>query len=270
MARPRSLIGPRRASGAFYKKRPAARTKRVARVKKPLQNAIKRILNRQLDTKYVAEQVQLAGYTVPGDITPNVDYKTMLPKLPIQTGVATNNQREGDTVQPISARIAGHIWLAQSPSVAKVIYVKLFMVQPKTIKTQPLNANLPDGLLDDGGDDPVAWVNSGQDLQAYYPVNKENYTVLKCFTFKLTNNGGTPIGQATGASTNIGTDRYAFSYSWKPPKLKYALDADVYPSNHNPIFFPVVYSPGFNAATDASLLNSVCMNWQVSMSYKDA
>ena len=276
---PAKLIGPRRPSGSFYKKRPATKKPRarVARPSKPLQSAIKTVLNRQLETKYVAEQVQLSGYAIPADISPNIDFHTMLPKLPIQTGVATNNQREGDTVEPIKARISGHIWLDQSPSVAKVVYAKLFMVTPKAIKsnqtpvggTNP-NAALPDGLLCDGTDDPVAWLSNAQDLQAFFPISKENYTVMKCKTFKFTNNGGAPVGQAVGSFTNIGSDRYSFTYSWKPPKLKYALDADVYPSNHNPVFFAVIYSPGFNCATDASLISCVKMNWNLDLFYKDA
>lgn len=243
---------------------------RVAKISTPLRNAIKKVVRGNLETKYVAEQNQLSGYLIPSVITPNVDYLTMLPKLPIQVGVASNNQREGDTVMPTSARISGHVWLSQSPSVAKVVYVKIYMLQPKTIKDQVLNAGLPNGLLMDGSDDPVSWAASAQDLQAFYPVCKENYTVMKIFNFKLTNNGGAPIGQAAGSFTNIGSDRYSFTHSWKPPTLKYALDADVYPTNHNPVFFPVIYSPGFNCGTDASLLNSVNMNWNLELYYKDA
>ena len=271
MARPR-LVGPRRPGGKFYKKRPATKKPRSKPAKAALNVAIKKVLNRQLETKYVAEQVQLSGYAIPADITPATDYHLMLPQVVIQTATATNNTREGDYISPIRARIAGHIWLDQAPAVAKVIYVKLYMVQPKGNKDPALNANLPVGLLDAGAADPVQWVATKQDLQAFYPVNKENYTVMKCFTFKLTNNGGSPIGQAVGAFTNVGggNDRHTFSYSWKPPKLKYANDADNYPTNHNPIFFAVIYSPGFNCATDASLTSAVKMNWNIDMSYKDA
>lgn len=259
------------------KARRTRKAKKTAKVTKPLQNAIKKVLYRQLETKYVAEQVQLSGYVIPADITPNIDFHTMLPKLSIQGATATNNQREGDTVMPIRARIAGHVWLDQSPAVAKIIYVKLYMVTPKAVKsnqtigtTNP-NSNLPDGLLDDGTQDPVKWFATGQDLQSFYPVNKENYTVMKVFNFKFANNGGGPIGQAVGASTNTGcSDRYSFTHSWTPPKLKYALDADKYPTNHNPIFFAVIYSPGFNCGTDASLTGAVKMNWNLDMSYKDA
>lgn len=266
-AKLRARFGPRKASD---KRRG---TKRPLRRGTGLVAKVNKILNGKLETKYVAEQVQLAGYTIPADITPSTDYHLMLPKVGLQTGAATNNQREGDVIEPLRARISGHVWLDQSPSVAKVVYVKIYMVQSKSIKKAALNPDLPDGLLDDGTDDPVRWVAANQDLQAFYPVNKENYTVMKCFTFKLTNNGGGPIGQAVGAFTNVGAgnDRKSFTYSWKPPtKLKYANDGDVYPTNHNPVFFSVIYSPGFNCATDASLVNSVKMNWNIDMTYKDA
>jgi len=49
---PKKLIGPRRKSGAYYKKRPATKKPRV-KATKNLNVAIQRVLNRNLETKYV-------------------------------------------------------------------------------------------------------------------------------------------------------------------------------------------------------------------------
>lgn len=262
---------PRRDYAAMSGKRPrrAARAKRASR---PLTALIKRVVNGQLETKYVAEQVQLAGYAIPGHINPPVDFHYILPQVAQQTTAATSNTREGDVIKPVRATIKGHIWYDNlDVTVGNVIFVKLFFVTAKQLKYLPnASTDMPTGLLEDGGPDPVQWTAARQDLQAFYPLCKENYTLLKTKTFKLVKNGGLPIGNQSTHSTNIGRDRYTFSYSWTPPKLKYAVDAHTYPQNHAPIMFAVAYSPGYNYDTDASLTGQVKMNWNLEMSYKDA
>ena len=248
------------------------RKTRAPRGKKATVALVKKVLNRQLETKYVATQVNLAGMAIPGHINPPNDFHYMLPIVAQQTVAATSNTREGDMIEPIRANISGHIWYDNlDTTVGNIVYVKLFFVTAKSVKYLPnASTDLPAGLLEGGLPDPVQWTAAAQDLQAFFPVCKENYTVLKTKTFKLAKNGGLPIGNNEGDSTNIGQDRYSFSYSWTPPKLKYANDADTYPQNHAPVFFAVAYSPGYNYDTDASLVNQVKMNWQVNMSYKDA
>lgn len=251
--------------------RNATRKQRKPRGKKATVALVKQVLNRSLETKYVAQQVQLAGFAIPGKIDPPADYHFMLPEVTQQTGVASSNTREGDQIEPIKARISGHIWYDNVDNpVGNVVFVKLFFVTAKAIKDSADLTSLPDGLLESGTADPAQWTAARGDLQAFFPLCKENYTVLKTKTFKLAKNGGLPIGNNTGHTTNIGHDRYAFSYSWTPPKLKYATDASTYPQNHAPIMFCVAYSPGYNYATDASLANTVKMNWNIDMFYKDA
>jgi len=262
------LIGPRLPSGAFTKKR-------KPRMKKSTQQAttaiVKRVLNRQLETKYVADR-STSDLDILGKIDPVSDYHIMLAPVNIQTTVASSNVREGDIIKPITANISGFIWYDNRDTApGSIVFVKLFFCQSKTIKgVGDLGGNLPQGLLESGAADPVPWTAAAS-LQAYYPVCKENYTLLKTKTFKLVKNGGVPIGNAPGHMTNIGRDRYPFSYSWKPPTLKYQGDGDNFPSNHAPFFFAVAYSPGYNYATDPNLgVGTVKMNWQVSMSFKDA
>jgi len=239
--------------------------------KKALTKVVKQVLNRQLETKYVAQQVQLAGFTIPGQITPTADYHLMLPDVAQQTTPATSNTREGDRIEPTRARISGHIWYDnKEPDVGSVVFVKLFFVTPKNIKSANQVAGISDGLLESGTADPSSWTAARQDLQAFFPVCKENYTLLNTKTFKLVKNGGYPIGNQPTHSTNIGKDRYAFSYSWKPPVLKYDTDASQQPTNHLPLMFCVAYSPGYNYTTDASLVGQVKMNWNIEMFYKDA
>jgi len=252
-----------------YRKMAGLRPARVP-AKKATTALIKRVLNRQLETKYVATQVQLAGLAIPGSIQPSLDYHLMLPDV-AQAGAGTSITRIGDKIEPVRAKISGHVWYDNlDTSTSNIVFVKLFFVTPKNIKSANAADTMSDGLLENGTVDPVQWTAAGQDLQAFYPVCKENYTLLKTKTFKFVKNGGVPIAQAAGAMPNIGKDRYAFSYSWKPPTLKYDSDASLQPTNHLPVMFCVAYSPGYNYTTDASLVNQVKMNWNIEMSFKDA
>lgn len=264
-------MGPRMASGKFvYNRKSGARPERTIR-RKATTTLIKQVLNRQLETKYVAQQVQLAGFTIPGKIQPSVDYHTLIPDVVQQTTVAASNTREGDKIEPLRAKVSGHIWYDNlDTTVGNIVFVKLFFVTPKNIKSASQVAGISDGLLESGTADPSSWTAARQDLQAFFPVCKENYTLLKTKTFKLVKNGGLPIGNQETHSTNIGKDRYSFSYSWKPPTLKYDTDASQQPSNHLPLMFCVAYSPGYNYDTDASLVGQVKMNWNIEMFYKDA
>ena len=237
---------------------------------------IKRVLNRNIETKYVAEQPgnYVNGNTIDGDITPIANYHAMLPQVTQQTTQATSNTREGDSISPIRATVSGHVFFApafENPG-NLVVYVKLFFVTAKQVRFLP-NAvtDLPTGLLEAGLPDPVPWQSAQGSLQQYFPVCRDNYTVLKTKVIKLSKNDGFPIGAgAGGQTTNIGMDRVPFSFSWRPPKLKYGKDADVYPQNHAPVMFAVAYCPGKDYNADLFLHNSVRWNWQMSMSYKDA
>lgn len=241
--------------------------------KKATTALIKRVLNRQLETKYVS--LQQSPLLLTGHITPKDDFILCLPPVSLQTTSAASNVREGDQIEPIRAHIKGNIWLDNVDNpVGLIAFVKLFFVTAKAVKNGA-NASLavgglPAGLLEDGTANPVSWVSSSQALQKFFPVSKKNYTLLKTQTFKLVKNGGLPIGNQPTHSTNIGKDRVSFSYSWKPPTLKYANTGDNQPQNHAPVMFAVCYSPGYDWDTDASLINTVAMEYTTSMTFKDA
>jgi len=237
---------------------------------------IKKVLNRSLETKYasVANAQAVNGYTVSGSIIPANDFHVMLPTVPQQTTTATSNTREGDCIEPIKARITGHVFFAPQfeQDSNLVVFVKLYFVQAKAVKDlTACSTSLPLGLLETGAADPQFWGSPQGSVQAFYPVCKDNYTVMSTKTVKLSKNQGVPVGtQATANATNLGMDRIPFSYTWTPPKLKYGVDADVYPQNHAPVMFAVAYCPGFDFDANQSLHNSVRMNWNVDMWYKDA
>jgi len=281
------LIGPRMASGAFYKMRggpkyrdPCAATKKRKYTKgkpKTVAQVVKRVLNRQLETKYVSQNMGGTGLKVPSAIITNANAIVILPDVAIQTSTAQSNLREGDQIEPIKARVRGHIWFNPVPDdipnqeYTKILYVKMFIVQSKQIKFVGQVAQLDAGLLENGTADPVTWVSSALDFQAFYPVAKQNYTLLKTRTMKFVKNYGKTQGDITsGVQPNIGMDRKTFSYSWKPPTLKYGDENKVQPTNHFPIMYLVAYSPGIDVGTTDWLNGALLYNFHREMYYKDA
>lgn len=270
MARVSSKVG--RAKGFMRNpvKKTAARRRSAVKATTRL---IKKVLNRQLETKYVAAQVNSGGAVVKNSITPALDAITILPPVNFQTGAATSNTREGDQIEPVRASIRGHIWFNpdENQTSSKVLFVKMFIVQSKTIKSAPFKGSLDAGLLEDGTENPVSWVSNKEDFQTFYPVAKQNYTLLKTRTMRFTKNVGECVADVTeGNSPNIGEDRRTFAYSWKPPTLKYANETQNQPSNHFPVMFLVAYAPGLDIAGVPELATALVYNFNTEMYYKDA
>jgi len=272
------LIGPRMRSGDFYnrKKRTVKKTT-LARVprKKATTALIKRVLNNQLETKYVA--FQSPQFKLVGSINPTVSYYAITPPVALQTTVASNNVREGNVIRPSKAKVDVDIWFGNTDdSLTRVVFVKAFFVTAKSVKSLPTTVvpnTLPSGFLENGSADPVQWVSSAQQLQNYYPVCKDNYTVLKTQVIKLCENQGNPVGGATAGDAPFPdgrSDRKHISFTWTPPALKYDLDADTFAGNHAPMMFLVAYSPGFDFDATPALSGSVQCQYQTSMWFKDA
>jgi len=270
------LIGPRRASGAFYKKRPVTRNPRTrARpmARKASVKLIKQVLNRQLESKYVAFQSE--EFKIVGNINPTTAYLAITPPVSLQTGAASNNVREGNIIRPVSARVDVDLWFGNTnDSLTRIVFVKAFFVTSKSVKALPTAVvpnTLPAGLLENGSADPVQWVSSAGALQNYYPVCKDNYTILKTQVIKLVQNSGNPVGGLNGNPyPDSRSDRKSISYSWKPPALKYDLDTDTFAGNHAPMMFLVAYSPGFDFDAQTELSGSVQCQYQTKMTFKDA
>jgi len=252
----------------------AAAVKRLPR-KAATTRLIKQVINRKVETKYVSNQVGSGGSVVDGFCIPANDAITILPKVPFQTNAdgAESNLREGDQIEPLRANVRGHLWFNPLQTVqgsSKIIFVKMFIVQSKSVKDESLKAQLNPGWLESGANDPVSWVSTALDFQAFFPVCKKNYTVLKTQTFKFVKNVGICIADSTsGNSPNIDMDRKTFSYSWKPPMLKYANTAANQPSNHYPMMFLVAYAPGLDVEATEELQNAILYDFNTEMYYKD-
>jgi len=274
MARVSAKVARAKRAGTFL-----AKPRRKAATRRPRVKAttrlIKQVLNRELETKYAAQNVHPGGKAISGSFSPNTDYIPIVADVAFQTGAAVSNQREGDVIKPVRASVKGHIWfnpLNEIQASAKIVFVKMFILQSKTVKSATLAANLDNGWLEDGSPNPVQWTSSTLDFQAFYPVAKQNYTVLKTQTFKFVKNVGICIADNTaGNSPNTeAMDRKTFSYSWVPPTLKYANDAQNQPSNHFPFMVLVAYAPGLDVDANADLTDALLYDYRREIYYKDA
>jgi len=271
----------------FRKRAPkaSARKNKGPRVprKKAVTKLIKQVMNRELETKYVAYQAGMpattGAYIVNYQCSPNTDGYRVLPQLAQQTTAATSNVREGDSIKPSMVRVSGHVWLTSGERTVPAldIYVKLWVLTAKEAKTYTPQVgtfpqNFPTGFLENGGPNPVDWQAPAMDLQAFYPISKGNYTVLRTKTFRLIKNPGATIGGTINDSNdpNIGRDRLRFSYTLDAPTLKYNTDSDLYPTNYAPIMLITYYIPGVDISQAIPLQGLVQWDYNTEMYFKDA
>ena len=275
---PLRLIGPRRANGTFYKKRPAVRKPRTTTMPKQASvKLIKKILKSQIETKYCASS---GTYAPKGSIVPSSMNILMLPPVYQQTTVGSTNVREGDYITPTRFNMSGFVrynnafGLTNFP--ANSVYVKLFFVTPKDIKDSFLTPNLLPEFIENGTADPVNWTSGVySSLNSFLPVCKQLYTVLKTKTIKLVKNQGTPINNPASPTTTdtpnvaINGDCVPWSISLKVPRLKYVLDASFQPTNYCPLMFAVAYIPGIDFDFQG-LGGSLAVDYQSQLWFKDA
>lgn len=231
---------------------------------------------RLMETKFVTERND-QSFNSP--ITAGfAEMYSLIPK--VQEGLE-NWQRENDDLQPTNIRTNWHIALSTAAR-SMNIRVVLYCLQHKSIKHYPdLSAlsGLPafqPKFLKSGN-------SSGNGIQTYngsigdedLPVNKEEYTLLKKFTFNLMANVGSPNGDVTaGNSPNTLPSFKNISYTYPCKRqLRYTPDGpgaggSVYPNGHAP-FWVLGYSHTDGTPAD-TLYQDVRCSWITQMTYKDA
>lgn len=237
--------------GRFRSKRPARRPRRKsmpaksrkAPVSRPLRAAIKAVTRSQMETKYVGEtifanQLVTAGASVPANLN------RMLSQVAQGNG---DEQRIGDRIQPIRAttRWTVHFQNGVSNNFEDLQY-NLIVLAVKGVKnglalaTVPANTLLRNGA--GGNVDPtVGAFTQNQFIEQvnHYPVNTDQYTVLKRFKHRFAK-GSYDVTGAPGANAStqcaIQSPCVTFSYTWTPPTLDYNTAVDTLPTNHYPVF----------------------------------
>ena len=189
-----------------------------------------------------------------------------------------NWQRENDDLQPTNIRTNWHIALGTANR-SMNIRVVLYCLQHKSIKHYPdLAAVTSLKFLKTGngsGTPPGIQEFNGFIGDEDLPINKEEYTLLKKFTFNLMSNVGAPNGDTTdGNSPNTLPSYKNLSYTYPCKRqLRYTPDgpgagAAVYPNGHAP-FWVLGYSHTDGTPAD-TLFQDVRVTSITQMTYKDA
>lgn len=286
--RPRTLIGPRRANGRFYLKppKPAPKTVKGTKLTKPLKNAIERILNKNIETKYVISSLINLSVTntcrskmTPAGVVTFNYLRQCIPSLQQASAMASSNDLIGAKAKIVSLRTIFHFNLDTSNAAANDVMVKVFLIQSRNVKNLTVaNAGLPAGnLLRTGNADEDDWVPaSGFDARYtnMLPLNKLAWTG-KTRTFRLTKNSGI---MNSGTSTTVpllanGNASYDFTHDWKAggKVIRYDEgDGSSYPENYLPLVGMVAWYPDGTQVGSQDSIMPVNVTVSNHLYYKDA
>lgn len=242
-----------------------------------LAKQIKKISRQQalgvMETKFVCERNQ--GSFNSGISTGFSEMYSLIPK--VAEGLE-NWQRENDDLTPTNIRTNWHIALTTANRSMNIRCV-LYCLQSKSIKHFPdLSVISSLKFLKTGngsGAPPGIQEYNGFIGDEDLPVNKEEYTLLKCFKFNLMSNVGQPNGDlTTGNSPNTLPSFKNLSYTYPCKRqLRYSPDGpgaggSVYPNGHAP-FWVLGYSHTDGTAADVGYAD-VSVTSVTQMTYKDA
>lgn len=238
-----------------------------ANLTKPVKRAVQRLINRNEETKYHAEQLIMKSSLDWGIHTPWTpssigDTMPLVPRIAQGDG---NFERVGSRVRPTRCRVDIEAAIAEAAvgltpinPATEDIYVVMYLLRPKTSKNfqqftnlaTPVSGAYTDELLDNGdgtskafgytitlGGSPFVYSNAS-DLQL--PVNKEYFTQVRRKVIRLVKNTGTTNADGTNyPNVTKGGSSWRGSFTYKLPTLKYDDDPKTaslnggYPTNAN-------------------------------------
>lgn len=182
-------------------------------------------------------------------------------------------ERVEDSVQPLNIRTNWHIAL-NTASRSMNIRVVLYCLQHKSIKYFPdlgsaYPASGPNILK--SGDVSLTTIYPGRIEAEDLPINTDEFTLLKKFTFNLISNVGTPNGDTTAGNSPNAMPSYknlSYTYKCKSP-LKYTPGTtNKLPNGHAP-FWVLGYSHTDGTPPDLTY-QDINVSFINQMSYKDA
>lgn len=218
----------------------------------PLARAIRSVINKSTETKYVA--VNFTDRYVPGSLPgDNVTRRLFNLVPPIVVGT-TSHGRIGNAISPIKFRVTVQYYFQgdglgsgqdlNAVNKSLLAEVRQFVVSPKDIKSNrgwtPTVATALQPKLLEVGDGTTINPDSALPINLEYKISDENFKPLKgCKKFIMGKNAGTVQQQdTTGYPLTTARAQNTLHFSVKCPKVfKYDDDnTDNYPSNFLPLF----------------------------------
>ena len=248
--------------------------KRKPRMPKATGAFAKKVLSvvaRSEETKFSGDlSVDRTAVTNAG--TTPADFDRILSR--VTQGVA-ENQRIGDRIVPVKAHANFQFWFPSTNANNQNAIVNLWIVNVKGASTQAaVNAVPVANFLQVGDGTNVDPNNGDQTLMItryqQYPLNTDQYTLLKHYKFTMRKGIGQQANQNTGSEvTPCGvpnSEQYRqIRYTWKPPTLKYNAAGDSLPSNHFPV--ALVYATN---ADGSAYGDTIAYNLNTQLYFKDA
>lgn len=232
------------------------------------------VVNKKEETKFSGDLVVDRAAVGQAGTTP-AQFIRLLSRVAQSTATASNNTRIGDRIIPVVARANFAFWFPSTNANNQNAIVNLWIVSAKGATTAAAVNALPvdqflqvgDGTNTDPNDpDQTLMISRYQQ----YPLNRDQYTLLKHYKFTMRKGIGQQANQNTGSEvTPCGvpnSEQYRqISYSWKPPMLKYNESADNLPTNHYPI--ALVYATN---ADGSAYGDTIAYNLNTQLFFKDA
>jgi hypothetical protein len=262
------ILGPGNAKGKKQWKRA---TKSSVKLMKSVAESV---LNRELETKYVADQYQNISFNSIINAYSTEAY-ACLPPVGVSSGAMQTYQRVGNEIMPLKLNVKMAVAIA---AVARscALRVDVYVLTRKDTKYLPTLLTRTDQpkMYNTGGGATGTIGYNGQMTIPQLRYNLNEFSVIKHKTFILAGNVGLPNGDTTpGNAGNLlpGCVKQLSMDIPCPKTLKYdeqTATAATYPYNFAP-FILIGYSKVDGSPADVGL-QSVVASWTVQMTFKDA
>jgi len=279
-------------------KRPIRKAKKVAKLSKPMRNAIVKVFHQNVEDKYAAVYPGAGGAINPGapwsgnpgapifetpNIVNTVALSTLYPCIPPIVQGSGTFQRIGDKISPKT--LVMKFQMTVNPAVVPVedLVARLFVLTDKSIKdtnnlittvVQP-GTPLDTQLFDNGDGTYVGFTGTPRDL--LQKVNRARYTVHHDRMIRITKGQGDLGYIANVYQGNMTFASSAMSHEFTlrvplPKTLNYAQGNFNYPSNAAPFWCVGFVQPsGDGSAAQLVALNQhLLVNYTSHFEYEDA
>jgi len=203
---------------------------------------VKSLLNRKLESKYVAKEIidnqPVESILVTGGADTNL-YNV----IPAMVQGVESYQRIGTRITPSRFVVITQIDFDPGFALNFDGWVRIYFVSHKTFKSQDDLETIPAGQFLDLGDGMQSdWDRDNPSRSAMLPVKNEHWTILKHKTFKMSKNVAATSGSATNTyATNVGHSSHLHTFKLKCPRLIYEDSKDLQEATNHAIFMGVVY-----------------------------
>lgn len=258
---PPRLIGPKRQSGTFYKKRPKKINKVAA---SSVRKIAKSVLSRMTETKSVMKVLES---NIPHNSA--ITGADLIPVLPALNQGTDDYERIGDQIRPTGLVVKGLIASNRTyVNTNQVLLVRVVIISPKASSsagvTVPLLNSYAAELLQPNlsTGTQVAPFNGNQ-VELQYPINRDSFHVHFDKTFRIA------PSKADAAMEENPAEYRTFTKSIKlPAKLTYDTGVN-FPNNFCPIY-GLGYAYADGTGPDTLATTKIISNVTARLTFKDS